>query len=197
MGETHDWSQDVDADHLRVIRASPGRFSPGGALHLVLEVVAYPVDEALHRGGGRVLVTCHGDGSWSVADDGRGTQTSYDEHGRARRKPVMATRDLRFFEVSDAPHLGDGHLRSGMSVVTALSSRLTHTTTRDGRSLTQRYEHGLPVGPLEELAGDGPTGTTVTFLPDGAVLDGSVPTLADVRSAVGDPTGVELTYVAD
>lgn len=197
MGETHDWSHHVDVDHLRRIRASPGHYSPGGALHLVLKAVAYPVDEALHRGAGRVVVARHDDASWSVGDDGRGTQTSYDEQGRARRKPVMATRDLRFFDVADAPVLGDGHVRAGMSVVTALSTWLTHTTTRDGRTLTQRYEHGLPVGPLEEVVGDGPTGTTVAFQPDAALVGATSPSPAHVRALVGSPEGVALTYVGD
>lgn len=197
MGETHDWSRDVDVEHLQLIQASPGSYSPGGALHLVLEVVAYPVDEALHRGAGRIVVIEHVDGSWSVADDGRGTQTTYDEHGRARRKPVMATRDLRFFEVADAPLLGDGHVRSGMSVVTALSTWLTHATRRDGRGWVQRYEHGLPVGPLVEIDGDGPSGTTVAFLPDPDLVGDAAPALADVRARVGSPAGVDLTYVGD
>jgi len=48
-------------------------FAPGGALHLVLEVVAYVADEASVTGNGRREITLHADGSVSIADNGRGT----------------------------------------------------------------------------------------------------------------------------
>jgi DNA gyrase subunit B len=166
LGATHDWSSEIDVEHLDRIRAAADRYSPGGALHLVLEVLAYAVDEALEGSTTRVVVTAHRDGSFSVADNGRGTEMRYDDSGRARRKPVMGTRDLRFFDLDTAPNLPDGHARSGMSVVTALSEWLTHTTCRDGRSWVQRYERGLPVGALTETQDAGATGTTVRFRPD-------------------------------
>ena len=57
----------------------------------------------------------------AVADNGRGTDTRYDERGEPVRKPVMATKDLRFFDTAGAELLPDGHPRRGMSVVAALS----------------------------------------------------------------------------
>jgi topoisomerase-4 subunit B len=170
VGATHDWSREVDPEHLREVRAAPERYAPGGVPHLLLEVLAYPIDEVLHGAATTVVVTVHGDGSLSVGDDGRGTEMRYDASGRPARKPVMGTRDLRFFGRQDAPVLADGHPRSGISVVAALSAWLTHTTRRDGRSWVQRYERGLPVGPLIETAGEGPSGTTVRFRPDPAVF---------------------------
>ena len=110
-------------------------------------------------------MTAHSDGSFSVADDGRGTEMRYDESGCARRKPVMGTRDLRFFDLDTAPALPDVHPRSGMSVVTALSEWLTNTTRCDGRCWVQRYEHGLPAGALTETQEAGAPGTTVRFRP--------------------------------
>jgi DNA gyrase subunit B len=109
VNTTHDWSATVDRDHLALIRTEPDRYSPGGALHLVLEVLAYADDEAEWSGRrGACTVTLHGDGSVSVADDGRGTDTRLDEHGRPIRKPVMATRDLRFFDNPTPVPLPDG-----------------------------------------------------------------------------------------
>ncbi|MEW2306632.1 ATP-binding protein [Streptomyces sp. NPDC006655] len=168
VNTTHDWSGAVDADHLSRIRQDPALFAPGGPEHLVLEVVAYAADEAASRGGGRCLVTLHTDGSVSVADDGRGTDTRVDEHGQVVKKPVMATKDLRFFDHPETERLPDGHPRRGMSVVAALSTWLIHTNRRLDGSWTQRYEHGVPVTGLEPVEADGTTGTSVRFLPDGS-----------------------------
>ncbi|MFI8865719.1 ATP-binding protein [Streptomyces sp. NPDC053707] len=162
---THDWAGTVDLAHLAGIRRDPAAFAPGGAWHLVLEVVAYAADEAEYGGGGRCRVTLHPDGSVSVADDGRGTDTRFDEHGHVVKKPVMATKDLRFFDLPEAQTLPDGHPRRGMSVVAALSEWLVHTNRRRNGSWTQRYEHGSPVTGPEAVPDDGTTGTVVHFLP--------------------------------
>lgn len=169
VNTTHDWAGTVDADHLRQIRQKPAEFAPAGPGHLVLEIVAYAADEAASRGGGRCVVTLHTDGSVSVKDDGRGTDTRADERGRAVKKPVMATKDLRFFDLPEAERLPDGHPRRGMSVVAALSEWLIHTNRRINGSWTQRYEHGVPVIDLEPVEVDGTTGTCVRFLPDRAL----------------------------
>ncbi|WP_323096044.1 ATP-binding protein [Intrasporangium sp. YIM S08009] len=169
---THDWAATVDTDHLADIRARAAELAPGGATHLVLEVLAYADDEAASAGRvGRCVVTVHADGSLSVADDGRGTDTRVDASGRTVRKPVMATRDLRFFDVEDPPQLPDGHPRRGMSVVAALSEILVHTNRRLEGSWTQTYDHGVPVTDLVPVvdqqgaatATGTATGTTVRF----------------------------------
>ncbi|MER6418220.1 ATP-binding protein [Streptomyces sp. NPDC001137] len=167
VNTTHDWSSVIDLSHLAHIRQSPAEFAPGGPLHLVLEVLAYAADEASSKGGGRCLVTLYPDGSLSVADDGRGTDTRIDEQGRVVKKPVMASKDLRFFDFPGAELLPDGHPRRGMSVVAALSEWLIHTNRRRDGAWTQRYEHGIPVTDLEPVEPDGTTGTLVHFRPDG------------------------------
>jgi len=165
---THDWSRDVDVAHLERIRHDPAEFAPGGVTHLVLEVLAYAADEASSRGGGLAVVTLHADGSVSVADNGRGTDTRVDDQGRTVKKPVMATKDLRFFD-TPTETLPNDHPRRGMSVVAALSEWLTHTNRRLNGSWTQRYEHGIPVTDLTPIESDGTTGTTVHFLPSSAL----------------------------
>ncbi|MET8143042.1 hypothetical protein ABZU32_22290 [Sphaerisporangium sp. NPDC005288] len=180
---THDWAADVDLGHLAGIRRDPAEFAPGGVRHLILEVLAYAADEAASTGAGRCTVTLHPDGSVSVADEGRGTDTRFDEHGRPVKKPVMASKDLRFFDDPGAETLPDGHPRRGMSVVAALSEWLVHTNRRLSGSWIQRYEQGVPVSGLETVAGDGATGTTVHFLPDLHLppLAGDLRRLADGR----------------
>ncbi|MGN6301695.1 MAG: ATP-binding protein [Angustibacter sp.] len=179
---THEWAATVDPAHLAHIRQHPGDYAPGGVLHLVLEAIAYPADEALVTRAGHCVVTLHGDGSVSVADDGRGTDTRYDEHGTPLKKPVMATRDVRFFDAPDAPTLADGHPRRGMSVVAALSSWLVHTNHRGNGSWTQRYEHGVPVTGLQPVAPAASRGTTVHFLPEPPLGQVSASEVALLRS---------------
>ncbi|MEV6655201.1 ATP-binding protein [Streptomyces sp. NPDC051219] len=180
VNTTHDWSGVVDADHLAHIRKSPAEFAPDGSWHLVLEVLAYAADEASSEGGGCCVVVLHPDGSLSVRDDGRGTDTRVDEHGRSLKKPVMATKDLRFFDFPQVEGLPDGHPRRGMSVVAALSEWLVHTNRRLNGAWTQRYEHGVPVTDLEPVEVDGKTGTLVHFRPDGSLGSVTVPAAGDL-----------------
>jgi DNA gyrase subunit B len=184
VNTTHDWSSVVNLGHLAAIRRAPEEFAPGGPWHLLLEVLAYAADEASSRGGGRCLVTLYPDGSLSVADDGRGTDTRPDEHDQIVKKPVMASKDLRFFDFPEAELLQDGHPRRGMSVVAALSKWLVHTNRRLNGAWTQRYERGIPVTGLEPVEPDSTTGTLVHFRPDdqlrsvGVSIDGQLKRLA-------------------
>lgn len=162
---THDWASGVDVEHLSQIRTRPAAFAPDGLRHLILEIVAYAADEAESNNGGRCTITLHPDGSVSVADDGRGTDTRFDDQGRAVKKPIMASKDLRFFDHPETQSLPDGHPRRGMSVVAALSEWLVHTNRRRAGGWTQRYEHGVPVTGLVPIADDGTTGTVVHFRP--------------------------------
>jgi topoisomerase-4 subunit B len=184
---THDWASTIDRDHLEQVRQAPTAFAPGGVDHLILEVLAYAAEEAEEAGGtGRCVVTLHADGSVSVADDGRGTDTRHDPTGQPVKKPVMATRDLRFFDSADPPTLPDGHPRRGMSTVAALSTWLVHTNRRQNGSWTQLYENGIPVTGLIPVAGHRPTGTTVHFLPAAVVGPGqpvSMPAIQQAQTA--------------
>ena len=167
---THDWSAEADAVHIAGIRADSERFSQGGITHLVLEVLAYALDEAIFGTTDRVQVRLHADGSISVEDNGRGTAVYHDDAGIPMVKPIMATRDLRFFDVADAPVLPDGLVRSGMSVVAAMSEWLTHTNRRENGSWVRRYDRGLPQGALTEIERGDSTGTSVHFRPDTTVF---------------------------
>jgi DNA gyrase subunit B len=177
---THDWTRDVDVDHLARIRQAPAVFAPGGVQHLILEVVAYAADEAEYNNGGRCAVALRSDGSVSVSDDGRGTAICFDGSGQPVRKPVMSTKDLRFFDLPDAQLLPDGHPRRGMSVVAALSEWLIHTSHRRDGAWTQRYEHGVPVTDLVPIDGAEATGTTVQFRPDESLRVTGLPGIAEL-----------------
>jgi len=163
---THDWASAVDFAHLALIRRDPAAFAPGGVRHLILEVAAYAADEAACTNGGHCAITLYRDGSVAVLDNGRGTETHAGGDHQVVRKPIMTSKDLRFFDHPGAQLLADGHPRRGMSVVAALSEWLVHASRRREGAWSQRYEHGVPVSPLTQIAGDGGTGTAVHFLAD-------------------------------
>ncbi|NHN57092.1 ATP-binding protein [Calidifontibacter sp. DB0510] len=167
---THDWTRSVDASHLAQIRERAAVYAQGGLRHLVLEVLAYADDEAAAAGRpGTVVVATGSDGSVSVRDDGRGTDTRRTSGGEIVRKPVMATKDVRFFDHASRQVLADGLPRWGMSVVAALSTTLVHENRRVDGCWRQTYHHGIPAAELVETPGDGTTGATVTFTPDSQV----------------------------
>jgi DNA gyrase subunit B len=127
-------------------------------------VLAYANEEAESLGRtGRAVVSVRADGTVTVADDGRGTDTRRDADGRVIRKPVMSTRDVRFFDAVDGPRLPDGLPRHGISVVSALSTVLVHENHRADGAWSQTYRHGVPDDELHAVAPSAGTGTTVTF----------------------------------
>ena len=136
--------------------------------HLVLEVLAYALDEAVEGTTRHIDVLACPDGSVRVADDGRGTDTRPDDDGVMRVKPVMATPDLRFFGRS-AQTLPDGLTRHGMSVVAALSAWVEHTNVRTGGGWTARYERGFATSAPRTTSGAA-TGTVVHLRPDPEVF---------------------------
>ncbi|MGJ9412593.1 hypothetical protein ACHAAC_07765 [Aeromicrobium sp. CF4.19] len=189
---THDWTHDVLASHVARLRADAAREAPE-LLHLVLEVLAYPLDEALDGLTRHVWIERHDDGSVTICDDGRGTDTRTDATGAPVVKPIMATPDLRFLDAVDAPVLADGRSRSGLSAVCAVSCWLEHVNRRATGAWSRRYEHGLPAGPTRALAPDGTTGTTVRFLPDAAFVAASPLDLDHLRALVADaPVPVDV-----
>ncbi|MCE0534087.1 hypothetical protein LWF15_01015 [Kineosporia rhizophila] len=162
----------------------------------MLEVLAYAADEAESASQvGHCTVALHRDGSVSVSDDGRGTDTRRDEQGEPVKKPVMATKDLRFFDLPDAEQLPDGHPRRGMSVVAALSSWLVHTNRRLEGSWTQRYEHGIPVTGLRPAPPQSGTGTTVHFLPDASIDAPKLTLAAELVPALAAFTQLDVEIV--
>ncbi|HWO68277.1 MAG TPA: ATP-binding protein [Umezawaea sp.] len=185
---THDWAAGVDREHLEHARRRP---VPGGTTHLVLEVLAYAAEEAESTGGGHCVVTQHPDGSISITDNGRGTDTRADAEGRTTKKPIMASKDLRFYDHPNAQTLPDGHPRQGMSLVAAHSTWLIHTNRRTNGAWTQRYEHGIPTTALTPIPADGTTGTTVHFQP----TTPSTPTIAP--QDLGTWSHLTVTVVRD
>jgi DNA gyrase subunit B len=124
--------------------------------HLVYEVVDNSIDEALAGACDLIDVIINPDSSVTVEDDGRG------------------------IPVAGAKFGGDGYKVSGglhgvgVSAVNALSEWCEVEVKRDGKIHRQRYERGVPMGPIEVIGktAKGETGTKTTYMYDHEIFVG-------------------------
>ncbi len=171
-------AQDITVlEGLEAVRRRPGMYigSTGqrGLHHLIYEVVDNSVDEALAGYCDSVSVTIHPDTSVTVRDDGRGIPVATMEKEQRPAVEVVLTvlhaggkfGDGGGYKVSGGLH------GVGVSVVNALSERLTVEVRRDGYLWTQQYARGVPLGDLTRGEPTEETGTTITFLPDADVFE--------------------------
>src|SRR5690242_5736789 len=163
---------------LQPVRERPGMYigstGPSGLHHLVYEVVDNSVDEALAGHANRIDVTLLADGGCRVVDNGRGIPVDphpeYPDKSAAEIALTMLHAGGKFggegYKISGGLH------GVGVSVVNALSRRLELEIERDGGRWVQQFvDGGEPVGALERVADSDGHGTTVTFWPDGSIME--------------------------
>ena len=161
---------------LEPVRLRPGMYigstGIGGLHHLVYEVVANSVDEALAGRNDSVDVTIHPDNSVTVVDRGAGIPVDeVDGTGMSALEVVLTKLHAGGKFGGDGYKVSGGLHGVGVSVVNALSDWLVATVVRDGSTYRQEFSRGEPQGPMTvESAGEG-SGTTISFLPDASIFD--------------------------
>ena len=155
------------------VRLRPGMYigttSTRGLHHLVYEVVDNAVDEAMAGRADRVAVTIHTDGSVGVVDNGRGIPVKPIPRAKDRRPAV----EVVLTTLNAGGKFGGGGYRIsgglhgvGVSVVNALSEKMTAEVMRDGFFWNQSYARGRATSKLVKGKATTKTGTTIRFWPD-------------------------------
>ena len=162
---------------LEAVRKRPamyiGDVSSRGLHHLINEVVDNSIDEALGGYNDRVIVTIKKDGSVSVEDRGRGIPVDmHPVEKRSALEVVMTVLHAGGKFDKDSYKVSGGLHGVGVSVVNALSEKMTAEVRRDNKIYFQEYHKGIPVDKVKQIGtykGD-QTGTTITFKPDAEIF---------------------------
>lgn len=164
---------------LEAVKRRPGMYIGStdvrGLHHLVKELVDNAIDEAMGGYCTHIEVTIHPDNSVSVRDNGRGIPVGYHEKMHKSALEVALTVLHAGGKFGGSGYKVSGGLHGvGLSVVNALSSRLTAEVRRDGVVYRQEYVNGDPVTGVEQVGtygDDTGSGTTITFLANDQIFD--------------------------
>ncbi|MBU1178276.1 DNA topoisomerase (ATP-hydrolyzing) subunit B [Patescibacteria group bacterium] len=153
------------------VRKRPGMYIGGTGLdglhHLVWEVVDNSIDEAMAGFCTEIVVILHKGHQVTVTDNGRGIPVEMHKvTKKSALETVMCTLHAGGKFGGEGYKVSGGLHGVGVSVVNALSSKVTAEIKRDGFVYTQEYERGKAKGKVKKGKHTKETGTAITFDPD-------------------------------
>lgn len=175
-GIKYDDNQIQVLEGLEAVRKRPGMYigstSTRGLHHLVYEIVANSIDEALAGRCDEINVIVQKDNSVTVTDNGSGIPVGIHPRVGIPTIEVVHTMLHAGGKFGTGAYTVSGGLHGvGASVVNALSEFMEVQVSREGKIYRQRFERGKAVTALEIIGETQSTGTKTTFRPDPLIFE--------------------------